>query len=105
MILYSASRDWTADLEQPDSQHDGAGAQHSWREADENDEAVKHQQIVRVLLSWNRDKCIDCEGLSHIISLTLITDKLTGKRLINSQQLNCSLGPSLYFHLSMYYTV
>lgn len=39
------------DLEQRDSQYYGAGAKNGRCEANNYDEAVKYQQIVRVLLS------------------------------------------------------
>lgn len=45
--------DRAGDLEQPEGQYYGAGAKHGRCEANNDDEAVKHQQIVRVLLSWN----------------------------------------------------
>lgn len=43
--------DRAGDLEQPEGQYYGAGAKHGRCEANNDDEAVKHQQIVRVLLS------------------------------------------------------
>lgn len=44
-----------ADLEQPDGQYNGASTQHSGCEAHDDDEGVKQQNIVHVLLSCNRD--------------------------------------------------
>lgn len=46
---------WSADLEQPDGEYHGASAQRGWREADEDDEEVEHQEQVHVLFRCNTD--------------------------------------------------